>query len=293
MMFAVPSKKHTSAESLPYRRVQLSQGLHTELNEQLIKQADRLLSSELERVDYCGDFTPGDDEVLIIKNYMMPDELQGLLKPSANTPPLDDNVLTNGGIGALIANVQTGSSNIWVGQVFNQNQVLNKSQIRFYWQKGAYTRMENAAVIFGRRADVVWSDGSLYFANFAHARRILPLEDYYAEASQEQLEEFLELDRIAVNDKDSFFKLVDKPMRKKIALILKTQAFKHAEWDRVETAARTLYPELILFSPDGANSIILPTEKKALQAVLAFMNEDVFEGALTQTPYRTNSKRKV
>ncbi|EAU3184231.1 DUF4868 domain-containing protein, partial [Salmonella enterica] len=42
----------------------------------------------------------------------------------------------------------------------------------------------------------------------------------------------------------------------------------------------------------GVEKIVMPQEKKAIKALLDFLDEDIFTSEITQTIYKSNSKRK-
>ena len=287
MMFAV------LRETREYRIVPLSVGVFEQVAAELLEQADALVSDRLTHIDFEPGYRPEPGEVSTINDYALPTELTALLCPTAQHATLDDQALADGEVSALLAHIQIDNGVLWVGQVRARHQVLETGRLSLRWRDNQYVRMDATALTFGTKADVAVCDGTLYFTSFQRARRVLPLDELGIEASDTQVQTFIELERVKVKDEAKFRATLDSVIRRQIAAILRSEAYMQADWSVVQSAAKSLGLDSVQFASDGSEAIVLPSEKPALKEVLAFMNQDVFTGVLNAETYRTNSKRKV
>ncbi|EHQ9369278.1 DUF4868 domain-containing protein, partial [Salmonella enterica] len=86
--------------------------------------------------------------------------------------------------------------------------------------------------------------------------------------------------------------VADTVIRTKVTLINKSGTLNNQTISKLKKAAKKINFPLQTNLVSGVEKIVMPQEKKAIKALLDFLDEDIFTSEITQTIYKSNSKRK-
>ena len=117
--------------------------------------------------------------------------------------------------------------------------------------------------------------------------------DYYREATDADVDEFLASDHVLVDDHDSFRELADSWTRKRLALVMEKKVIQQVGVRRICDRAREFGVDVQSRRVDGRAKIVMPAEKRGLKELLRILDEDYYRGVLTRTRYVANSKTRV
>ena len=136
-------------------------------------------------------------------------------------------------------------------------------------------------------------DGSLVFRNYRTMNAIVDISTFYNEATNDQIDQVLDHDRLHVDDPDAVHDHVDSWMRRRFTAVLKSGVLDAVTPRTIKGRAKKFGLAVETKTVGGKDTVVFPTEKKEIKSLLTFLNEGYFEGELTGTLFETNSQRKV
>jgi hypothetical protein len=118
-------------------------------------------------------------------------------------------------------------------------------------------------------------------------KRIFELNQFYEEASDQEIDAFCEHDSLLVGDVAAFKAVADQPIRKMIHAISKTNVLDNYSVDDIAAKAASL--GLKIETKEG--KIVVPSDRKAMKNMFRFLDDGIYEASLSSNRYITNSKR--
>ena len=115
------------------------------------------------------------------------------------------------------------------------------------------------------------------------------MSDYYREATNSDIVDFIGNKAVSMDDGEAFSAAANSWERRKIASIMDSGILRDYTAAKIKSIAKQTGIELSVKD----KKIVIPTDKKKRRIVLAFLDEEVYKGAFSQTIYQTNSKRKA
>ena len=131
-----------------------------------------------------------------------------------------------------------------------------------------------------------------YFQNYTIANQIFSLIDFVTEATNTEIESFGEIKGIDVNA-ENIKHIANIKTRRLIKLLSSTNNI--ATFMRKTSRTKTSFLKKygINAQINGNNELVLPTNNVVEpNRTLEFLNEDIFRGFITDSLYRSNSKKK-
>lgn len=177
-------------------------------------------------------------------------------------------------------------------QSFNKGRLLKKG---FTLLGDGTTLKENKkpGITLDTKLAGVFVEGDLLFRNYRNMNSIVDISTFYNEATNEQIDEVLEHDRLYVADSDAVHEHVDSWMRRRFTAVLQSGVLDHVTPRQISSRARKYGLKVETKKVDSKDTVVFPTEKKEMKSLLTFLNEGYFEGELTGTLFQTNSQRKL
>ena len=172
-------------------------------------------------------------------------------------------------------------------QSFDSGKLLKKGGITVISSGQNYTKLEDPGLIIGDKLTSLFVKDKLFFYSYHVTRRFLNLDEYYREATDEELDSFASNDLISISDVATFKDDADSIIRKKIALIQSNGLLANIDLNDATRVARDY--NVSLTTQNG--KIIVPQKRKEIKQLLHFLNEDYFTTPLTQKRCITNSKK--
>ena len=172
---------------------------------------------------------------------------------------------------------------------FKSDQYISASKIHLFLSGDTFVADKRIGLSIGKHVDCLFSDGKLQFTSFFFARQIFELSNYYREATNSDIIDFIGNETISMDDGEEFSKVANSWERRKIASIMDSGILRNYTATKIKSIAKQTGIELSIKD----KRIVIPTDKKERRIVLGFLDEEVYKGAFSQTIYQTNSKRKA
>ncbi len=146
----------------------------------------------------------------------------------------------------------------------------------------------------------VWSglvaayvDGTLHFRSYRTVNGIVDVTEYFQEATNEEIEQVLAHERLAVDEADKVIKVADSWMRKRFSAVLATGILDQVRPRKIANKAKRFGIILETRRVNNKDVLAFPAAKADMKRLLTFLNEGFFEGELTGRLFQTNSQRVV
>ncbi|MGP0980916.1 hypothetical protein, partial [Serratia sp. CY65473] len=177
-------------------------------------------------------------------------------------------------------------------QTFSKKQILNES--KYLWlSKNAFTMSDLLGFNLDDKLVAIIESDKIKFRNFNNLRSIFDMNDYFAEATKQDLSDFVNQPIFDIPSGFDLVALADNVIRNKVTLINNSKILVNHTILDIKTAASTLkFP--IKTTGSGVNEKIeMPSTKKEIKELLNFLDEDYFNSEITKQRFRSNSKRKA
>lgn len=270
----------------------LSQEVQNDLTTYLKNQEAQFNQITENKVPFDGKYKPDFGEVLIINNF---DDIDGLSLAITNTVPVlevepSPQVFEN--IKALFSGYadHNGVSTILI-QHFDKRKIISTNGLSIFHSSNIYKKIEGIGLTIDSKLTAILKGGTLEFFSFHLLRQIFDMSEYYKEATDTDISEFLALPLIKNIDVQSLIALSDTWIRRKFALIQQSQILDKTPLNDIKAVAIEFNIPLVTTVIDGNEVIELPNNKQDLKTILRFFDEDYYKSPLSKTNYITNSKR--
>lgn len=123
---------------------------------------------------------------------------------------------------------------------------------------------------------------------------MLDLSDHYREATDAELDEFMAIDTVRVDDREQFHDNADTWVRKRVAMINDREVLEDHAPSEIRMRGQELGVEInVRPRDDGGEEIVFPDSKSELKTTLRFLNEDMFAGPITEDRFVSTNKRRM
>ncbi|WP_343614785.1 hypothetical protein [Flavobacterium sp.] len=262
------------------RKILLTQALTPIIRAVFIQYGNFILNDDIEQVEFTGNYKLDDDEIsFIIMN--LPESLSDVATNSIGIPNLD---LDSDSIKTLF----WFEDDKYYFQNFDSRKLLANKNVLFY-SNNTYSKLESDAFVVDNIVNAIYQNGNFYFRSYTNANKIFPLIEYFQEATNNDIIEFVGNDKISV-DEQWLLNNSDTLIRKHITLLKKSNILGKAKTKSIKTSANKFNLKIEL---DSSGKIIFPENKKSCKDILTFLNEQFYFGLISGEKFRTNSKRTV
>ncbi|MFU7558789.1 Kiwa anti-phage protein KwaB-like domain-containing protein [Roseiconus sp. JC912] len=273
------------------KRMRVDNTTQNTLIEMFSEQYDQLLENRT-RVAFDGSYNIDETEVYELSKFDIDASMIDAVKQPQS--PDDFNLKTDEHIKAIFAGDYDRKANMPTiyFQSFNKGRLLKKG---FTLLGDGNTLKENkkAGITLDTKLAGAVVDGKLLFRNYRTMNSIVDISKFYNEATNEQIDQVLEHDRLLVEDADAVRGHVNSWMRRRFTAILQSGVLDTVTPRKISGRAKKYGLEVNTKKVDDKDAIVFPTDKKQIKSLLTFLNEGYFEGELTGTLFQTNSQRKV
>ncbi len=132
-------------------------------------------------------------------------------------------------------------------------------------------------------------DQKLLFRDFRTVNTFLPLGDFYAAASDQQIREVLAHEKLAPENIEAMATNSNQWFRKRFAMLRDSRVLDQYSTRQIRDRSSGYNVEIQL----QRGKIVFPEDRSSAKKLLQFLNEELFKGAITATLYETNSKREA
>lgn len=250
-----------------------------------INGGNKLKPEGLEEDEFDGNIVSRNGENIVYVNYILPDDFQRIPDNQADMSDYD----INRDIPKSIFYYDDGK---FYFQAFNKKNMLQRKMVLQICGDNAYSKMNNSAFIVDDKVHAIYENGKLYFQSYTLANQIFSLIDFVTEATNGEIDSFGNITGISVNAnvvKD----IANVKTRRLVKLLSSTNNIATFIGKNAKTRTSLLKQYGIKAQINANNELVLPTDNVAdLNRALEFLNEDIFKGVITNSLYRSNSKKK-
>ena len=280
-------------EQSPIRRIPLTADLGVELTQIFASQQSEFLSNKTE-ITFSGSYNVDNGEIFTIAEYPLSDAIGSALANPLPCQVLNLNNETHR-IKALFTGHWSNNNKAVNFQVFDSGKLLTKG-LTLIGSGNNYKKLEEPGLILQDKLTAHYANGILYFSSYHNTKRFLDLSEYYREATDTDLDAFVETELFVFEDESSFKENADSIIRKKVALLQKNEVLKNLTVTDIQTVANNFNQALpaeyhIQITIDAAGKLVIPQDKKQLKELIRFLDEDYVTAPLTKRKCLTNSKQ--
>ena len=284
----------TKDKSIQINRILEDRDTQKAINHLFDEASDQLVL-EKTPVLFDGKYTPDPDglDYLFIDSFSLPEEIINAIKNPQAVEALEAVSDEIPKIKALFVGTHTELNGVdtysAAFQKFKSDQYISAKKLHIFLSGNTFVADNRIGLTLGKHIDCLFSDGKLKFASFFFARQIFDLSDFYREATNSDIVEFIENETVAMDDPEAFTNVANSWERRKIASIMDSGILKSFTAAKIKSIAKKTGIELSVKD----NQIIIPADKKERRIILGFLDEEVYKGAFSKIIFQTNSKRKA
>ena len=284
-------------DGIPLLQIPLDRDLQNTLAEIWQEQYYEFVHDEVREIDFHHGYQPDENEIFRLSDYKLPDWLaEQNSQTIPDLDPISDSDTGRGGNGSLFNAIKSVAAfsrdehgkELVLFQNFNRSQVIQPGRFLLL-QRNTYRSYDQPGLTLKNRLSAVCqpAERKLLFQNFRTANTFLPLSDFYKEASEQEIREVLGHEKFAPEDPDALAIGASQWSRKRFAMLKDSNVLDRYSAKQIQSRSEG-YDVDIHISND---KIVFPADKQAAKKLLQFLNEELFQGAITETLYETNSKR--
>lgn len=241
-----------------------------------------------EEIPFSGTWRADADEIMTLpvpaSAHVLGEMLPSVSESSLET--VDARSIAEDAIRGLAVVPRTGKV---VVQKYYDSQTVRPGRFLIPGPDGvSFRRTDSSALTFDRSLTCIVEDGALKFKSLAALARVIDTADMLRDATNEEIEEFAQHPLIDTVDPDGFVLSLNQVTRKLIYLIQSEAMLVGRTIQSLELAAtQTNFPLNV-----ANGRIRMPSNNAEIKALLQFLNDDYYRGAISGRNYVSNSKRR-
>lgn len=282
------------------QRVRVAADVQRDLSVKFLEMAAEWGGDELQRKPYAPTFHPNGKQVTQIRNFAVPKVYTDALTSAQDIPAFTFPIPASHSLRAVLAveTRQPAGESRFLFQACDQRQVLGRRFVLFQ-DNSTFRRLDGRGLTITDSLAAVIQGGELLFKSYFQAKRFLPLDHLYTEASDEQVTALFAHPKLKLPDGTDVSALLPHltpTARRKVAAVLESGVLNDAAVtpDKIKSYAEKYRGlELKLRTGGGQRRIELPTTPKHLVEFIRCLDEEFYTSELTQRPCETNSYRRL
>lgn len=267
------------------KHIPLQENIVDEIKSIFIDGGTQLKPKGIEEDEFDGNIISRNGENIVYVNYTLPENFAQIPNNQADMSEYDIDK-------DMPKSIFYYDEGRFYFQTFNKKNLLKRKTVLGYGYGNMFSKMDNTAFIVEDKVHVIYENGKLFFQSYTVANQIFSLIDFVTEATNSEIDSFEELDGISVSA-EKVKSIANTKTRRLIKLLSDTGNIATFMRKASRTRTNLLRKYGINASINADNELVLPTNNVAeLNRVLEFLNEDIFRGVITDSLYRSNSKKK-
>lgn len=265
---------------------------HT-INEVFDKSAIELI--EKQPIIFTGSYSPLDDEILCIQNFVLSDDLKDAFRNPVMVETFIPNQIDMQDIKAVCIGYceNTGNDEKFIGgfQKFRKDQYIAIDKIRLLFDKNTFKQDQRIGIAISDYIDCLYDGVNLIFDSYYYARQMFDLSEYYRTASNVDIDNFIDAEIMEFGDsRESFKTSANSWIRRKIALINDSEVLTKYKAKDIKKLARE-QSNIDVTVQNG--KIIFPTDTNEIKILLSFLDEEAYQGPFSKETFLSTSKKKA
>jgi hypothetical protein len=269
-------------------RLPLSNPVQTEVAEQFKQQEISFMDGIDDEHEFDGRYRPDEGELLKISNF---DDIDGMGQAVLNplqVEQYDPNQHSLDQVKGLFSGYAEDGETTVLIQLFERRRMLARSGLTLFFSNNTFQKMEQAGLSLDTKLLAILKGPTLKFQSFHFLRRVFDVDDLFQQASDQDLQTFVQLPAVAIADQQALLDQADSVVRRKIGFILQSGVLTNYSPAEIQAAAAEFGIHLPF---DAEQHLVLPHDRASLKKVLRFLDEDYFESPISKTKFVSNSKR--
>ena len=261
-------------------------------------QRSEFINEDIEEIEFCASYNVQDGEIFSINPF---DDEIGIInaieRPDA-VPVWDPDDVSVHYFKALFTGEPASNGNptqVWL-QCFDRRQIINneKSFFQVVTQPGnRFSESTRPGFSLSDRLTAILVGDKLLFKSFFMLRRFFNMEEYFNEATREDLDNFIGNDIFHVENAEDFMMFADSAIKKKVSLIISSGILNDQPIENLIECAQKIGYQLGITNVNGDNKITMPNSKREVKQLLYFLDQGYFNSIITNELMLTNSKRPI
>ena len=261
-------------------------------------QRSEFINEDIEEIEFCASYNVQDGEIFSINPF---DDEIGIInaieRPDA-VPVWDPDDVSVHYFKALFTGEPASIGNptlVWL-QCFDRRQIINneKSFFQVVTQPGnRFSVSTRPGFSLSDRLTAILVGDKLLFKSFFMLRRFFNMEEYFNEATREDLDNFIGNDIFHVENAEDFMMFADSAIKKKVSLIISSGILNDQPIENLIECAQKIGYQLGITNVNGDNKITMPNSKREVKQLLYFLDQGYFNSIITNELMLTNSKRPI
>lgn len=277
-------------------RIELDQSASSTINTIFSQQLSYFQSHHNSHINFSVGYTPNYNECFTLPNFNEANILIDAVTRNTAIPTWNPNTIDAKHIKALFVGTSSPqNNNIIAIQTFNKKQILDTSKsfiMGLFGSRNTFSEASNIGFSLDEKLVAIINGTNIYFRSFFKLRSIFDMSSYFSGATNQELDDFSMHSAFNVPLGFSLSTIADTVIRTKVTLINKSGTLNTQSISTFRQAAQKINFPLITTTINGIEKIVMPQEKKDIKALLDFLDEDIFTSEITNTVYKSNSKRR-
>ena len=248
--------------------------------------------------DFEVGYSPGPGEHFSICPYNLPPWLESKNSENArNIDPIDrkENI-TNSITGIVAFTRDNKDKELMLFQNFTKGHIIQPGGYIFFGpdafsDPNLYKAADSRLLRFDNKLSAVYlpEERKLLFDSFRNVNTFLPISDSYYIASKKDILNILDHELFECDEKNTIVNNATQFMRRRFAILKDSEILDFLCAEKVKEQADKHNINIQI----NNDKIIFPTENDQARILLQFLNQEIFQGSLTNEIFETNSKKKV
>jgi len=266
--------------------ISLNEDVVNDIRNIFISAAAKLKTAGMEEDEFNGDIMARKGENITYVNFTLPNDFSRIPDNQADMCEYD----IEEDIPKSIFWYEDGR---YLFQIFNKRNILKRKTVLKVEYGNSFVKMQENAFVIEEKVNAIYEDGKFYFQSYTSANQIFSLLDFVTEATNGEIDSFgenenLEADAVLIKQ------IANVKTRRLIKVLSSTTNVSTFIGKSLRTKKSLLMKYGIKAQINNEGKLILPTHNVSeLNRALEFLNEDIFRGVITNSLYKSNSKKET
>ena len=274
------------------RRLPLQQGLQSAVGALFDSQEHSFRSPDAEVLDFDPSLRPDEGQIIRIGDFTVPEAVAAAISDPLSVGPLVFSAEAADRVAGLFVGRASPQPKI-LFQAFSRRQMLTTAGFSIILSHDTFRRLEEPGIVLDSRLCATIVGADLFLRSYTQAAKVLDLTQYYREATDDELSNFVAHDRLHCDDAEGMKAVSDTWVRRTVAVLLKSGIMDHVSARKARDVAASFKVDISIKKIGGKEKIVLPVDRAALKNVLRVLNDDYYLSPLTDNRYLSHSKQRL
>ena len=277
------------ANGISIKRIPLNGALQNPVMQIFSDQEAAFRAGRPNEVAFDGDWNPDEDEILVLDNTA---DANAMMAAAAGNvlalPAIDAGNFDAENIKALFIGVNAGGVLRLLVQRFTAAQVLSR-KFAVIANNNQFNQITDPAFNLATSLTCIIEGGQIKFESYHKLRAVIDVATFFAAATDDDIDDFAGHASIAIADVPALKAMATQTERKLIHKLSSSGVLDNYTPQQIQTQAAATGLAVQLAN----GQIVFPADKQEVRRLLRFLDDSLYEAALSGLRYVTNSKRAI